>query len=415
MLRPPKGSFILLGPRGTGKSTWVASTVEKSITIDLLSERTFVELAGHADRIEAMADAQRCNTIIIDEVQKLPALLDEVHRLIEKRGFRFILTGSSARKLRRGGANLLAGRARTLTMHPFTPAELGEQFDIKHALKFGLLPSAWVDDDPAGYLAGYVGAYLREEVQQEALVRNLAGFRRFLEAATFSQGSVLNVVAVSADCGVNRKTVETHFDLLEDLLIATRIPVFTRRARRKLTAHPKFYFFDAGVFRALRPRGPLDTADEIDGPALETLVMQTLRAENTNHGLGYDMYFWRTREGKEVDFVLYGERGLHAIEVKRSARFSETDLDALQLFCSDYPEARGWLFYGGTKRYRYGAIEVLPVIDALPSLATLLNGHVRMAGRKKLRVLSPDRRALHAGQKTASASFVSSLRATDVA
>ncbi len=371
-MKEPKGSFFLLGPRGTGKSTWVNSILPNALRLDLLEEQTYLDLAGHSERLEAMADAERTKIIIIDEVQKLPGLLDEVHRLIEKRKFRFVLTGSSARKLRRGGANLLAGRARTLTMHPFTPAELGATFDIKRALQFGLLPSVWVDDDPADYLKSYVGAYLREEVQQEALVRNIAGFRRFLEAASFSQGAVLNIQAVAADAGVNRKTVETHFDLLEDLLLATRLPVFTRRARRKLTAHPKFYFFDAGVFRTLRPRGPLDSADEIDGPALETLVLEVLRAENANHALEYELYFWRTPEGAEVDFVLYGPRGLHAIEVKRSSRFSEADLAVLRVFCADYPEAKGWLFYGGTKRYRFGAIEVLPVIDALPRLATLL-------------------------------------------
>jgi uncharacterized protein len=371
-LRPPKPSFFLLGPRGTGKSTWVSSVVDKALRIDLLAEDSFLELTGNAQRLEAMADSARCKTVVIDEVQRLPALLDEVHRLIEKRGFRFVLTGSSARKLRRGGTNLLAGRARMLSMHPFTPSELGAKFDVKHALRYGLLPTVWVDDDPGAYLKSYVGAYLREEVQQEALVRNLAAFRRFLEAASFAQGAVLNMQAVAADCGVNRKTVENHFDLLEDLLIATRLPVFTRRARRKLTTHPKFYFFDAGVFRTLRPRGPLDSSDEIDGPALETLVMQTLRAENDNHDLGYELFFWRLHDGTEVDFVLYGERGLHALEVKRSARFSEADLKALQLFCGDYPEAKGWLLYGGTKSYRYGQIEVLPVVEALPRLASLV-------------------------------------------
>lgn len=371
-LRAPKASFLLLGPRGTGKSTWVSAVVSKALTLDLLEEQTFLELAGHADRIEAMADANSTKTIVIDEVQKLPGLLDEVHRLIEKRRFRFVLTGSSARKLRRSGANLLAGRARTLTMHPFTPSELGDEFDIKHALQFGLLPSVWVDDDPADYLKSYVGAYLREEVQQEALVRNLIGFRRFLESASFSQGAVLNVQAVSSDSGVNRKTVENHFDLLDDLLIATRLQVFARRARRKLTAHPKFYFFDAGVYRTIRPRGPLDVAEEIDGPALETLVMQSLRAENANRGFDYELYFWRTPDGTEVDFVLYGPRGLHAIEVKRAARFSESDLAGLRAFASDYPESKGWFLYGGTKRYRYDSIDVLPVIEALPALATML-------------------------------------------
>jgi predicted AAA+ superfamily ATPase len=371
---PATGSFFLLGPRGTGKSTWVDATLPRALKVDLLKESTYAELLGHADRLEAMADAHGGGVIVIDEVQKLPALLDEVHRLIERRRLRFVLTGSSARKLKRSGANLLAGRARTLTMHPFTAAELGKKFDLSHAIRFGMLPSAWTGRDPAEYLKGYVGTYLREEVQHEALVRNLAAFNRFLEAASFSQGGVLNMQAVAADCGINRKTIENHFDLLEDLLLAVRVPVFTRRAKRKLITHPKFYFFDAGVYRAIRPRGPLDTDDEIDGAAIETLVLESLRAENANHDLGYQIYFWRTADQREVDFVLYGERGLHAFEVKRTARFREDDLAPLRLFCADYPEASGCLFYGGRQRYKFGPIEVVPLREGLADLSERLAG-----------------------------------------
>ena len=372
MRAPSRGSFFLFGPRGTGKSTWVGAVLPDALHVDLLRESTFSELAGHAERLEALADAQSAHTIVIDEVQKLPALLDEVHRLIETRRFRFALTGSSARKLKRGGANLLAGRAHILTMHPFTAAELGRRFTLAHAVRFGLLPSVWMAPEPASYLQSYVGAYLREEVMQEALVRNLASFRRFLEAASFSQGAVLNMQAVAADCGISRKTVETHFDLLEDLLLAVRLPVFQRRAKRKMTAHPKFYFFDPGVYRALRPRGPLDSDDEVDGAAIETLVLTCLRAENSNRGLGYQFHFWRTADGKEVDFVLYGEGGLHAIEVKRSSRFRESELAGLRAFCADYPEAKGWFLYGGRQRYRFGAIAVVPLAEALVELGEML-------------------------------------------
>jgi uncharacterized protein len=365
-------SCFLFGPRGTGKSTWVKQMLPDALRIDLLKESTYAELVGHADRLEAMADARGVETIVIDEVQKLPALLDEVHRLIEDRGFRFVLTGSSARKLKRSGANLLAGRARTLTMHPFTASELGDQFDLDHAIRYGMLPTVWVRAQAAAYLKTYVGTYVREEVQQEALVRNVAGFSRFLEAASLSQASVLNVQSVAADCGISRKTVESYFDLVDDLLIGVRIPVFRKRIKRKLTSHPKFYFFDAGVYRALRPRGPLDSDDEIEGAAIETLVLEVLRAENANHDLGYDLYFWRTGDDHEVDFVLYGERGLHAFEVKRSAKFQERDLVALRLFCADYPEAQACLFYGGTERYRFGAIEVMPLGEGVTGLGNRL-------------------------------------------
>lgn len=343
-----------------------------ALWVDLLKESTFAELAGRADRLEALADAKHTRTVVIDEVQKLPALLDEVHRLIEERKFRFVLTGSSARKLRRSGANLLAGRARTLTMHPFSASELAKSFDLKHALKHGLLPTVWSDSDPDEYLKSYVGTYLRQEIQQEALVRNIGAFSRFLEAASFSQGAVLNMNAVAADSGINRKTVENHFDLLEDLLLAVRLPVFRKKAVRQLISHPKFFFFDAGVYRALRPRGPLDTNADIDGAALETLLMQLLRAENSNRGLGYELFYWRLRDGTEVDLVLYGEHGLHAFEVTRSPVFRESDLHGLRMFGEDYPAARGHLFYGGTKHYRFGNIEVHPFADALPGLGDLI-------------------------------------------
>lgn len=302
----------------------------------------------------------------------MPDLLDEVHRLIEKRRWRFTLTGSNARRLRRGGVNLLAGRARTAAMHPLTAAELGNAFDLLHSVRYGQLPAVYVEKDPKAYLAAYAGTYLREEVQAEALTRSLDVFSRFLVAASFSQASVLSVATVARDLGLARKTVEGYFDLLEDLLLAVRLPVFTRRAKRAMTAHPKFFFFDAGVYRALRPVGPLDSAAEIDGPAVETLVMQELRATNDNLGLGYALSYWHTRDHKEVDFVLYGARGLLAFEVKRSARFRDEDLASLRLFKRDYPIAKCVLLYGGREDYAVDGIRVLPLARALPQLERLL-------------------------------------------
>ena len=371
-LKLPRASCFLFGPRGTGKSTWIEAELPDALRVDLLDQATYLELSGHAERLGAMADARKTKVVVIDEVQKLPALLDEVHRLIETRRFRFVLTGSSARKLRRSGTNLLAGRARMIEMHPFTASELGRRWKLEHAIRYGMLPTVWVEDDPAQYLKAYVGTYLREEVQQEALVRNLAAFSRFLEAASFSQGAPLNMQSVAADSGISRKTVESYFALLEDLLLAVRVPVFQRRAKRKVTSHPKFYFFDAGVFRAIRPRGALDSAEEIDGAAIETLLVQSLRAENANANLGYEMSFWRTAANEEVDVVMYGERGLRAFEITRSAVFRENDLRGLRLFCADYPESRGYLLYGGTRRYQYDRIQVMPFGEAITTLGTLL-------------------------------------------
>jgi predicted AAA+ superfamily ATPase len=372
LLEPPSGSCLLFGPRGTGKSTWTRACFPGALVLDLLDYATYAELLARPDRLAQIVAGASEKTVVIDEVQRLPELLNEVHRLIEQRGTQFVLTGSSARKLRRSGINLLAGRARTIAMHPLTAVELGDRFDLARSMRLGHLPTAQVADDPQRYLASYVGTYLREEVMAEALTRNLDAFSRMLTAASFSQASVLSMTSVARDCGVNRKTVEGYFDLLEDLLIAFRLPVFQRRAKRDLTTHPKFYFFDAGVYRAIRPRGPLDPVEEIDGAAIETLVAQELRAINDAFDLGYQLSFWRTRTGHEVDFVLYGERGLVAIEVKRSSRYREQDLAGLRVFGDDYPMARRFLFYGGDRDYEIDGIRVVPLARALPDLPTIL-------------------------------------------
>jgi predicted AAA+ superfamily ATPase len=369
---PRDKSILLLGPRGTGKSTLLRQAFPDALYLDLLDLAVYTELLTHPERLEARARAARPSRIVIDEIQRLPKLLDEVHRLIEGRRWRFALTGSSARKLRRGGVNLLAGRARTATMHPLTAVELGADFDLARSVRWGQLPTAYVERDPKEYLASYVGTYLREEVQAEALTRSLDTFSRFLVAASFSQASVLSVTTVARDLGLARKTVEGYFELLDDLLLSVRLPVFTRRAKRAMTTHPKFFFFDAGVYRALRPRGPLDAAEEIDGPAVETLVLQELRATNDNLQLGYELSYWHTRDHREVDFVLYGARGLLAFEVKRTARFREAELASLHLFKGDYPMARCFLLYGGRDSYEVDGIRVLPLADALPALPTIL-------------------------------------------
>jgi predicted AAA+ superfamily ATPase len=239
-------------------------------------------------------------------------------------------------------------------------------------LRHGQLPAAYVEKRPAAFLKSYVQTYLREEVQQEGLTRNLGAFARFLEAASFSQGSVLNLSAVARDANVDRKVVEDYFSILEDLLLAVRLPVFRKRAKRKTIVHPKFYLFDAGVYRAIRPRGPLDTPDEIDGAALETLVLQELRATNDYGDLDYELSYWRTPTGIEVDFVLYGERGLVAIEVKRAARLRDGDLAGLHAFREEFPGARTLALYTGARAYHEGGVRVLPVADALPRLGELL-------------------------------------------
>jgi len=370
---PNSNSFFLLGPRGTGKSTWTKAEFKSSLTFDFLKEATFSELLAHPGRLEALIDASPSTWVVLDEVQKIPSILDEVHRLIEKKKQKFILTGSSTRKLKRGGANLLAGRARMLQMHPLTAEELGSKFNLKKSIEIGHLPSVYFIDDPKEYLKSYIGTYLKEEVQQEALVRNLDSFARFLQAASLSQGSVLSIKQVASDCGVARTTVESYFELLDDLLLSIRLPVFQRRAKRKMSSHPKFYFFDCGVYRSIRPKGPLDPIEELEGPAIETLLLQELRACNSNHSLDFEFFFWRTTDKVEVDFVLYGERGLLAFEVKRSSQFREADLKSLKLFSEDYPMCRAFLVYLGEQHYKFGNIEVVPMAELLRNLTRYLS------------------------------------------
>ncbi len=368
----PGKSFFLFGPRGTGKSTWVKSAFPNALYIDLLEAGKFTSLTADPQRLNNLIPPGFSGWIVIDEIQKVPALLDEVHRLIENRGLAFVLTGSSARKLRRRGVNLLAGRALTREMHPLTASELGEDFVLEKSWHHGHLPAVFSEPDPDAYLKSYVQTYMREEVLQEGLTRNIGAFARFLEAASFSQGSTLNISEVARECTVERKVVEGYFQILEDILLATRLPVFSRRAKRRLVAHPKFYVFDVGVFRAMRPRGPLDSAEEIGGAALETLVFQELRAVNAGLGLGYDIHYWRTTTGAEVDFVLYGEAGLLAFEVKRSPRPRKEDGRGLKAFHADYPEAECYVLYRGRERVFADNITWLPMEDALRNLPSLL-------------------------------------------
>lgn len=375
MLRKPletRQSFFLFGPRGTGKTTWLKTHCPQAVYVDLLAGEIYTELLARPERLRSLIPPEYRDWIILDEVQRVPQLLNEVHRLIESAGCRFILTGSSARKIRRGGINLLAGRAHSYRMYPLVCTEIGSDFNFERSLRYGHLPQVFSDQDPEAYLASYVQTYLREEVLQEGLTRNLAAFSRFVETASFSQASVLNIAEVAREVGIERRTVANYYDLLEDLLLGFRVTPFTRRAKRRLTSHPKFYFFDAGVYRQLRPKGPLDSPEEIEGVALESLVLQECRAISDYKGLGYTFHYWRTPTGTEVDIVAYGPAGLVAVEVKRGARLSRRDAAGLLLFRRDYPMARCYLLYGGSRREYWDGVEVWPISKAVPRLGEIL-------------------------------------------
>jgi predicted AAA+ superfamily ATPase len=307
--------------------------------------------------------------VVIDEIQKVPALLDVVHADIESNsGRRFVLTGSSARKLRRGSANLLGGRLIETSMHPFMAAELGKAFSMDKAMAHGLVPLVWTAPDPSATLRSYASLYLREEVQAEALVRDIGGFARFLEAISFSHGAQLNLSAVARECQIGRNTVEGYLGILEDLLLAFRVPIFARRARRELVAHDKLYLFDVGVYRSLRPRGPLDRPEEIGGAALEGLVAQHLRAWIAYRRRDESLYYWRTRAGLEVDFVVYGPDTFVAIEVKHARNIHNKDLRALRAFREDYPEATLILLHQGVEVIRIDGIDCVPCESFLREL-----------------------------------------------
>lgn len=367
---PPHDHFFLLGPRGTGK-TWLTERLfPDSLRVDLLNPETLRLLSARPERLRELITARpEIVQVVIDEVQKLPELLEVVHLLIEEgHGVQFILTGSSARKLRRAGVNLLGGRAAQKSLHPFMAAELGDSFDLEVALHLGMLPVVRAGKVPEEILRAYNGLYLREEVQMEGLVRNIGGFSRFLEAISFSQAAVLNLANVARECHVNRKTVEGYLEILEDLLLSFRVPVFTRRARRELAVHPKFFFFDAGVFRANRLSGPLDSPAEIDGAALEGLVAQHLRAWCDYSRGNHQLYYWQTRSKVEVDFVVYGENAFHALEVKNSSQVRPEDLRGLKSFGTDFPESKLWLVYRGRERLLRDGILCVPCEEFLLQL-----------------------------------------------
>jgi predicted AAA+ superfamily ATPase len=369
-LRPPHSHFFLFGPRGTGKSTWLAESFAGALRLDLLAPDVQREFAARPERLRHLVEGNPgTRTVIVDEIQRAPALLDVVHQLIEgRKAPRFVLTGSSARKLKRTGVDLLAGRAVVRSLHPFMAAELGPRFELVRALRHGLVPLVWASKQPAETLRAYVSLYLREEVQMEGIVRNIGSFARFLEAMSFSHGAVLNVSEVARECQVSRKTVEGYLEVVEDLLLAFRVPVFSRRAKRHLSAHPKLYWFDAGVSTSMRLAGPLDRPDEIAGPALEGLVAQHLRAWIDYSGARASLAFWRTKSGNEVDFVVYGAAGFWAIEVKGGARVRPKDLAGLRAFREDYPEARALLLYRGRERLKISGIQCEPVGDFLARL-----------------------------------------------
>jgi uncharacterized protein len=358
----PETSFFLFGPRGTGKSTFIKRLIDsETLYIDFLDPETFRTYAAFPETLLKTVNAVNPVRVIIDEVQKVPQILDVVHKLIEEKKINFILTGSGARKLKKTGADLLGGRALYCRMHPFTAHELGTDFTLDKALKTGLIPVVERSADPGKTLSAYVDIYLREEIMAEGLVRNLGTFTRFLEIISYSHGAVLNVSNLARECQISRGIVSGYIDILEDLLLAYRLPVFARRAKRKTASHPKFYLFDNGLYRRLRQRGPLDIESEMSGPALEGLVGQHIRAYSDYTLPEARLFYWHSLAGNEVDFVLYGGKTFTAVEVKNTKVIRPIDYHGLSSFGDDYPESSLVLLYRGNIPIKHKNILVVPV------------------------------------------------------
>jgi predicted AAA+ superfamily ATPase len=339
---PAAGSetFFLWGPRQTGKTTLLRETYPQAFWIDLLKSEEYRRYLQNPERIrEELAAASSARQVVIDEVQKVPRLLDEAHWLLENRGIQFALSGSSARKVKRGAANLLGGRAVRYELHGLTAAEIGGGFDLDRAVNHGYLPRIYLSDRPQRLLEAYVADYLKEEVAAEALVRNLPAFSEFLNIAALSDTELVNFSTIARDCGVSSHTIKGYFTILEDTLLGRWLPAYTRRPKRRVVAAPKFYFADVGIVNHLARRGTaLTRGGELYGKAFENWVFHELAAYNAYHEAFARLSYWRLASGIEVDFVV--DDAEIAIEAKATAKVTADHLRGLINLVQDHPSVR---------------------------------------------------------------------------
>ena len=356
LTRVPGQSFFFLGVRGVGKSTWARRQFPDAPRIDLRDEARYQDYLADPSLFAAdLQSAPPGSWVVVDEIQRLPNLLNEVHRHIEDRRLNFALLGSSARKLKAAGVNLLAGRALHKTMHPLTPAELGDDFDVDRALNTGTIPLVWVASERRPVLESYVRLYLHEEVRAEGLVRNLPGFARFLPVAALYHGQVVNIAGIARDCGVARGTVQGFLDILEDTLLAFRLPAFQPRLRVRERQHPKLYWIDPGLVRAVkRLHGPI--APEERGALVEGWVLHLLRAHGEESELFDELRYWAPHPANrtEVDFLLRRGDEFVAIEVKSQSRYDSGMLPGLRAIAELPGLVRRILVYGGEWSFRTG-------------------------------------------------------------
>ena len=352
-LRPPKQSFFLLGLRGVGKSTWAEAAFPDAPRFDLLDQRLYQDLLADPSLFaQSLARLPHGSRVVVDEIQRLPDLLNEVHRWIEKKRLRFALLGSSARKLRAAGVNLLAGRALFRNMFPLTASDPGDDFDLDAVLRWGSIPLIWTSPRRGEVLDAWVMLYLHEEIRAEAAARNLAGFARFLPVAALMNGQVLNVSGIARDAGVARTTVRGYLDILDDTLLTHRLPAYDSRLRVRERRAPKLYWVDPGIVRAAKRRfGPL--AAEERGPLLESWVLTTIRAHAAEHELFHSLSYRAVHQRQaEVDFLLERDGELLAVEVKATRRYHTGLLRGLRSVEGLPGIVRRVLVYTGERPFR---------------------------------------------------------------
>ena len=368
----PTRSFFLFGVRGVGKSSWARTMLPNALPFDLLDEALFHDLLADPALFRQMVSTRAADEwVIIDEVQRIPSLLNEVHRLIEERGLRFALLGSSARKLKTAGTNLLAGRASRKAMYPLVPRELGADFKLDDVLRYGSIPLVWTAEERREVLESYTQLYLREEIRAEAVVRNLPGFVRFLPVAALLHGQTLNVTGIARDAGVARTTVSGYLDVLEDTLLTWRLPAYEAKLRVRERRRPKLYWVDPGLVRAVKRQfGPVSMEER--GALFEGWILSLLRAHAEEQPVFDDIHYWAPVESRtEVDFLLARDNEYLAIEAKAASRYNTGLLKGLRAV-RDLPRlVRRVLVYDGDRAFRTeDDIDVWPVNRFLEALQT---------------------------------------------
>lgn len=351
-------SLFLWGARQTGKSTLLKKLFPDSLWFDLLHSDVFERLQKNPSQLREIALASNpSKPIVIDEIQKIPALLDEIHWLITNKNFRFILSGSSPRKIIRSGANLLGGRALRYELYPLVSNEIPD-FDLLKALNNGLLPRHYRAANPQKLISAYIGSYLRDEIMAEAKIRNISSFSRFLEVAAFSNAEIVNYTNIASECGVSSPTIKEYFQILEDTLIGRFLPSFQKRPKRRVILAPKFYYFDVGIANYLLKRGTIQIGSEAFGNAFEHFIYHEIYAHSSYSDLNYSIAYWRTASKIEIDFVL-GDHEV-AIEVKSTKMATTRHLKGLKSFAEEYNVKKLILISNDSFPRQMGKILVLP-------------------------------------------------------